>query len=142
MRPILCLLAGLFIAGCAGPVKPPGDHEVMASRDVESYAMASCLADQVQPYLKDQGDAWASVIVQRSHGPIEPFLDVAGQVKKVNDHSEMTVMRVESGPAESKALPILHCHELIATPLVRDAIRSAAAKLAPFYRDSADPSMP
>src|SRR2546429_7213897 len=34
-------------------------------------SIASCLTQQAEPYLKDQGDAWASVIVQRMHGDIE-----------------------------------------------------------------------
>jgi hypothetical protein len=34
-------------------------------RDVEGYVIASCLAQQSEPYLKDQGDGWASVVIQR-----------------------------------------------------------------------------
>lgn len=42
-------------------------------RDVEGYAIATCLTKQSDPTLKDQGDAWASVIVQRAHGDLEPL---------------------------------------------------------------------
>src|SRR2546427_6325373 len=65
------LACGLVIAGCTPDTNPAGGTRTQVQRDVESYAIASCLTQQAEPYLKDQGDAWASVIVQRMHGDIE-----------------------------------------------------------------------
>src|SRR3989442_2321369 len=65
------LACGLVIAGCTPDTNPAGGTRTQVQRDVESYAIASCLTQQAEPYLKDQGDAWASVIVQRMHGRSE-----------------------------------------------------------------------
>jgi hypothetical protein len=103
-------------------------------RDVEGYAIASCLTSQKDAYLKDQGDGWASVIVQRSHGDVEHFKKVADVVSTVVAQGHVAVMRVESDTARAKELPVLTCAEIIDTPRVREAIDKAVKKLAPAYR--------
>jgi hypothetical protein len=103
-------------------------------RDVEGYAISSCLTNQKDPYLKDQGDAWASVIVQRSHGDIEQLKPVASAVNTETAQGHVAVMRVESDPAHGKELPVLTCAEIIDAPRVREAIDKAVKKLAPAYR--------
>jgi len=103
-------------------------------RDVEGYAIASCLIGQKDAYLRDQGDAWASVIVQRSHGDAEYFKQVADVVDTEIKQGHVAVMRVESGSAQSKELPVLTCAEIIDVPSVRESINSAVKKLTPAYR--------
>lgn len=132
MRVILALL-GLAIAGCATSVNTvtPARSEVL--RDVEGYAIASCLTYQTQPYLKDQGDAWASVIVQRMKGSLETFAAVAEQVKRESKGDDVAVIRNESGAEQDKILPVLYCSEMIDNPSVRAAIQKAVVELNPSY---------
>jgi hypothetical protein len=101
---------------------------------VESYAIASCLARQDQPYLKDQGDAWASVILQRSKGELEVFIGVAEAIKAEIAKADMPVIHTETQPMKGKPLPVLYCGEIIDAPQVRAAINRAIRKLAPSYR--------
>jgi hypothetical protein len=103
-------------------------------RDVEGYAIASCLAGQKQLYLKDQGDGWASVILQRMKGDVSVLAVVAGAIKVELAKGRMAVIRNEVGPLPDKELPILYCSEIIDVPQVREAILKAETKLAPAYR--------
>ncbi|AOV01168.1 hypothetical protein BI380_07220 [Delftia tsuruhatensis] len=130
------LACGLVIAGCTTDTNPAGGARTQVQRDVESYAIASCLTQQTEPYLKDQGDAWASVVVQRMHGDIEVLAGIAEQVQRENTkgaNGDMAVMRDETRPRQGKPLPVLHCGEVIDRPAVRAAIQKAIAALRPFY---------
>ena len=113
---------------CTGRVSgAPDAAQSDASHDVNGYAIASCLTYQDNPYLKDQGDAWASVIIQRTRGSVESLTDVAEVVKQETDKGGMAVMRDEAGG--DKALPLLYCYEIIERPAVREAIDNAATAL-------------
>jgi len=103
-------------------------------RDVESYAIASCLAAQDQPYLRDQGDAWASVIIQCAKGELDVLTAIATAVKAELAKGDMAVIRSETAPMKGKPLPVLYCGEIIDAPSVRTAIDKAIKKLAPSYR--------
>lgn len=130
------LLWGLTIAGCTPDANPAGAPRTQVQRDVEGYAVASCLTHQTEPYLKDQGDAWASVIVQRMKGDIEVLAGIAEQVQRENANGakgDMAVMRDETRPGQGKPLPVLHCGEVIDRPAVRAAIQKAIAALRPSY---------
>lgn len=135
MRVALLLLVPAF-AGCTPDTNPAGGARTQVQRDVESYAIASCLTQQAEPYLKDQGDAWASVIVQRMHGDIEVLAGIADQVQQENAkgaNGDVAVMRDETRPGQGKPLPVLHCGEVIDRPAVRAAIQKAIAALRPSY---------
>lgn len=132
MRVALLLLVPA-IAGCTPDTNPAGGARTQVQRDVESYAIASCLTQQAEPYLKDQGDAWASVIVQRMHGDIEVLAGIAEQVQRENTNGDMAVMRDETRPRQGKPLPVLHCGEVIDRPDVRAAIQKAITALRPSY---------
>lgn len=132
MRVALLLLVPA-IAGCTPDTNPAGAARTQVQRDVESYAIASCLTQQAEPYLKDQGDAWASVVVQRMHGDIETLAGIAEQVQRENTNGDMAVMRDETRPGQGKPLPVLHCGEVIDRPAVRAAIQKAIAALRPSY---------
>jgi hypothetical protein len=130
---IAMLLSALLAAGCTTKTDTTDSPRSAAVRDVESYAIASCLVNQSQPYLADQGDAWASVIVQRMKGDLEVFAGVAEQVKLETAKGEMAVVRSEAEPGTDKALPVLYCSEIIDKPAVRAAIQKAVAALNPSY---------
>ncbi|MDE1145545.1 MAG: hypothetical protein PW843_02845 [Azospirillaceae bacterium] len=101
-----------------------------AQRDVESYAIAACLTEQEQPYLKGQGLAWAEVIVQgRGLGP-ESLGPVRAAVKEALAKGHVPVGFDEAHPMEGKALPVLYCVEIVDKPVVRAAITKAVARIA------------
>lgn len=130
---IALLLSALVAAGCTPKTDTIGSPRPVVVRDVEGYAIASCLVNQSQPYLEDQGDAWASVIVQRMKGDLEVFAGVAEQVKLETAKGDMAVVRNEAEPGADKALPVLYCSEIIDKPSVRAAIQKAVAALTPSY---------
>ncbi|MDR1968394.1 MAG: hypothetical protein LBQ32_06850 [Burkholderiaceae bacterium] len=133
MMRIILLLIGLAVAGCTSGVHTIGSLRPEVLRDVEGYAIASCLTYQAQPYLKDQGDAWASVIVQRMKGNLNALAGIAEQVKRESAKGDMAVIRDEANPKKDKTLPILYCSEMIDRPSVRAAIQNAVTALHPSY---------
>lgn len=112
----------------------PAQARSAVQRDVEGYAIASCLSAQDQPYLKDQGDGWASVIIQRAKGGLDIMTAVAVAVKAELAKGNMAVVRSETGPTKDKPLPVLYCGEIIDVPSVKVAINRAVKKLASSYR--------
>jgi hypothetical protein len=130
---IILLLLGLIVAGCAVRTEAIGAPRSEVLRDVEGYAIASCLLNQTDPYLKDQGDAWASVIVQRMKGNSDDLADIREEVKREIAKGRMAIIRNEIGPEKDKAVPLLYCNEIIDRPRIRAAIQSAVAVLKPSY---------
>jgi len=120
-------------ACAATPVAATSGHDTIG-RDVESYAVASCLTYQKQPFLKDQGDGWASAIIQRSKGSLDDFTAVAEAVKAEVARGNMAVIRVEAGPEHEKALSIAYCFEILDAASVHAAVDSAMKNLADAYR--------
>ncbi len=133
MRLLALLLLSMVAAGCSAKVDISGKTRPEVLRDVEGYAIAVCLMQQTDPYLKDQGDAWASVIVQRMKGNPELLADIAEQVKRENAKGEMAVIPNETEPGKDKILPLLYCYEVIDRPSVRAAIQKTVARLKPSY---------
>jgi hypothetical protein len=103
-------------------------------RDVEGYAVASCLMKQKEPYLRDQGALWAGGIVQRSHGDVEDFRRVAGAVDADIAQKPMPAARRESDPMHAVPVPVPFCAEIIDDPPVRAVIDKTIKKLTPAYR--------
>jgi hypothetical protein len=130
---IAVLLLGVAVAGCAPKVETIGAPRSEVVRDVEGYAIASCLVNQSEPYLEDQGDAWASVIVQRMKGDLEVFADLAEQVKLETAKGEMATIRNEAEPGSDKALPVLYCGEIIDKPPIRAAIQKVVEAVKATY---------
>ena len=127
---LLCL-----VTGCAATLNG-GKPRPSVLRDVEGYAIASCLAHQNDDYLMEQGSGWASVIIQRGDGGIGAFAAVSEKVQAELSRSEMAVVRVESpSGASDRPLPILYCSEIIDRPSVRMAIKKAVADLASGYEE-------
>jgi hypothetical protein len=101
-------------------------------RDAVDYAIASCLFHQKEAYLKDQGDATTSFIIQRSHGDLDHFMAINTAVKEEAAKSDIPALQTEN--MHSKALPILYCLDMIDQPPVQKAIATAIAKLKPAYK--------
>lgn len=125
---------GVAIASCAPKLETFGAPRPEVLRDMESYAIASCLTIQTHPYLKDQGDAWALVIAQRMQGDLDVLANIAEQVKHESAKGEMAVVRDETGTGKDKPLPVLYCNEIIDKPSVCAAIQRAVAMLGPSYK--------
>lgn len=126
MKNITLLFLCALVNGCATETYETASRpEILV--DVEGYAIASCLTMQASPYLKDQGDGWASVIIQRTEVDLDNLISIAQAVKHENSAGKMAIIRVddaESGSTRSKALPVLYCNEMINTPTVRLAIQN------------------
>jgi hypothetical protein len=124
----------IAIAVCATMACTDARARDAVQRDVEGYAIASCLVAQDQPYLHDQGDAWASAIIQRAKGELDALTAVAAAVKAELAKGNMAIIRSEAEPMKGKALPMMYCGEIIDAPSVRTVIDTAIKKLGPAYR--------
>ncbi len=125
---LLGALVGLGLSG------RPAYGRSDVQRDVEGYAVASCLMKQSEAYLRDQGALWADAIVQRSHGDIEAFRGVADAVAAAVARKPVPFARREGDPMHSAPVPVPFCAEIIDDPPVRAAIDQAVKKLTPAYR--------
>lgn len=119
----------LILTGCPTKTVTNDIHRSEALRDAEGYAIASCLVYQPDLYLKDQGDAWASVIIQRMKGSLDVLVGIVDQVKLEIKKGGMAVIRDDVTPGQDKILPILFCSEIIDKPGVRAAIQKAVVTL-------------
>lgn len=106
-----------------------------AKRDVESYAIASCLNYQKQPYLKDQGDGWAASIIQRFKGELDDLTVVATVVKAEVLKGDMVIIPDETVPEREMALPVAYCFDILNTPNVQATVKKSIKKLQSFYID-------
>jgi hypothetical protein len=136
MQPRLASSLIIVVAGFITTMPTAADAAPRSAleRDVESYAIASCLVGLDQPYLKDQGDGWASVIIQRAKGGMPAFRAVAAAVKAELAKGNMAIIHSEEPGAKDKPLPVLYCAEIIDAPSVHAAIGKAVKKLSPAYR--------
>jgi hypothetical protein len=111
-----------------------GRDRPAVQRDVEGFAIATCLSKQEEPSLREQGGAWISVVVERSHGDIQPFTEVADAVTAELAKGNMPVVHRDDGPVRMLRAPVLYCGEIIDEPAVAVAVDKAIKKLAPAYR--------
>jgi len=116
----LCFL--LFFFMLSGCVRHVSNVQTDVRRDAESYTMAACLAYQEHPYLKDQGDAWASAVVQGSQLTIDAIAEISEAVRQEVAKGEMAVIRSEAKGVGSKEVPTLYCFEITDKPLIRATI--------------------
>jgi len=122
------------VVGCMVVATSKVHGRDLVQRDVEGYAIASCLVAQGRSDLKDQGDGWASAIIQRSRGGLDSLTAVAAAVRAELAKGNMAMIRGETDPTKQNSLPIMYCAELIDTPSVRAAIDKAEKSLARSYR--------
>ena len=100
-------------------------------QDVEGYAVAACLTLQQSEVLKDQGDGWASVIVQRGFGNVEDWQPLIDAVTAAVKSKPVAVIKGDG--ATSKQMPIFYCAEIIDRPEVRAEIEKTMEKMKPAY---------
>lgn len=103
-------------------VAAPATARDTVRRDVEGYAVASCLSTQPSTYLRDQADGWAAHIVQRKAFQMKAFAALSQVVKAAVSHEPMTTIVAEQSPKTIKQLPIQYCSEVIDIPNVRAQI--------------------
>jgi hypothetical protein len=133
---VLCSFAFSTLTACAAtPTVSVSGHEVAAKRDVEAYAIASCLYYQKQPFLKDQGDGWASAVIQRFKGDLDDLTAVAAVVKAEVSKGDMVVIPDETVPEREMALPVAYCFDILNTPSVHAAVEKSINKLESFYME-------
>ena len=126
--------AGLLAACSATNAAPAAGGRTRLQRDVESYAVITCLGLQDQAYLKEQSGGWASNLLQRSKGGIEDFTPIGTAVQAEIAKGGMAMVIVESPPMTELLLPVQFCTEIVDKPGVRAAIDAAAGRLAADYR--------
>lgn len=130
---VFCSLVFSTLTACAAtPTASVSGHEA-AKRDVEAYAIASCLNYQRQPFLKDQGDGWASAVIQRFKGELDDLAAVAAVVKAEVSKGNMIVIPDETVPEREMALPVAYCFDILNTPSVHAAVEKSINKLESFY---------
>ncbi|MFT6910293.1 MAG: hypothetical protein ACJAS1_007021 [Oleiphilaceae bacterium] len=116
----LLIFTPFIFVGCSSKVQSTTIDKI----DAQSYAIASCLTLQDSLYLKDQGDAWASVVVQRMNGSLDSLSKIFEVVKSEVSKGEMAVIRAEGLMNKDKELPILYCNEIIHKPNVQVVINT------------------
>ncbi len=131
---IITVLLTLIITACDTKSTTDDISRSKVLRDIEGYTIASCLTFQSHPYLKDQGDAWASVIIQRIKGNPDVLAEIVEQVKFEIKQGNMAVIRDDVVPGQDKNLPILFCSEIIDLPKVRARIQKTMVALEPLYK--------
>ncbi|MBN7808144.1 hypothetical protein JZX86_22625 [Agrobacterium rosae] len=124
------VLAALFLIVIAerADATPPRSQ---LQQDVEGYAVATCLTAQNSDYLKDQGDGWASIIVQRGYGDAEdwqPLIDAVNSALK-----DGSVAVITGDGTSSKQMPVFYCAEIIDQPKVRSAVDATMEKMKSAY---------
>ena len=127
------VLIALILNGCASSIITTESSESTVLGDVSDYALASCYAFQDEPYLKDQGDAWASVIIQRMKGDPSRLLSLVEVIKQQIDKKSMAVMRSELEPEQDKRLPVLYCNDIVHSTEVEAEIIDSSRKLESAY---------
>jgi hypothetical protein len=134
MRRYILLSLALIVSEFSVEAHPIGSPRSKILRDVEDFAIASCLAKQTQPYLKDQGSAWGYAIIEGGKAPVEDLMLIDDIVKREIAKGDTAWIPDDSNPKEGKAMPVLYCVDIIDTPAVRTAIQKAIIKLKPYYK--------
>lgn len=131
LRTIFALIAGVLLTSAAVAAAVPA--RTALDRDVQGYAVATCMAAQSEPFLRDQGDAWAAAIVQRGHGSIAQLAPLRAAVLAELAKRNIPIGREEAAPMAGKPLVVMYCAEIIDTPSVRTAIARARSALSRAY---------
>jgi len=132
LSPSIALIVLLFSGGSA-----QAKARSALDRDLDDYAISTCLLETDNTALKEQGGRWAGAIVQRSHGPIEAFSLIADAVR-AEIKEKGFAQGHDDGPIASGAIamPMLTCGEMTDQPKVAHAMSKAKAALRRHYRTS------
>lgn len=105
------------------------------ARDLEGYAVASCLAAQRDATLRVQGEGWARMIMMgRAKGDPEEWLRLSKAVRGALNPADVPLLKPARAIDPSPELPLAYCGEIIDKPTVRAAIDAAAGRLGAAYR--------
>lgn len=126
-------IIGTTLLAAAGLAAAPMSARGPVLRDVQGYAVATCLARQNNAYLKEQGEGWANTIVERGHGDPAALRGVDQAVRVAVAKGGMVVMRVDGPKPGDRALPVLFCSEIVDQPGVRAAVDRAVSALSSSY---------
>ena len=128
-KPILATVAVALAAPTLAAPRPA------LERDLEGYAVASCLAAQRDPTLRAQGQGWARMIMLgRVRGGPDEWRRLSEAVRGALNPAAVPLLKPERATDPAPELPLAYCGEIIDTPAVRAAIDAAARRLAPAYR--------
>lgn len=118
------LIATALQAASLAPATP---RETMR-RDLQSYAIASCFTEQKSEYLRDQGDGWASNLIQRGNFTLPIGKKVSAAVDVELAQGNMAKIMLEDPPMTLQDLPVQYCAEIIHTPRVSRAIEAGLGR--------------
>lgn len=114
---------------CAGSATAAPRSQLQ--QDVEGYAVATCLTGLDDAALRDQGDGWASIIVQRGFGNVEDWQPLVDAVKSATSRKSMAVIKGDE--ISSKPMAVFYCSEIVDEPEVRKVIDETMEKMKPAY---------
>lgn len=129
VKTVFACIVGVAAIGFAMPVKSAPRSQV--ERDVQGYAVAACLTQQKETYLREQGDGWGSVIINRGFGNVEDWQPL---IAAVAAEIERTPPMVVHGDGNDKEMPIAYCAEIVDQPDVNEVIGQTIDKMAPAYQ--------
>jgi hypothetical protein len=120
-------IAGMAMIAAAGLAAPGAAQRATLARHAEHYALASCLTEQAEPYLKEQGYGLGAIVDNRAGGAADRFAGVRTAVAAELKRRPMAVIRGDGPVGAEKRMPIAHCVDVVDAPGVRAAIGRAAA---------------
>ncbi|WP_054158930.1 hypothetical protein [Rhizobium sp. AAP43] len=120
----------LTLSAALAPLSALAAPRDAVTRDVQGYAIAVCLDRQENEVLKEQGNGWAAIIVERGKGDIEDWAPLRNAVEAALAEATVPVVRGDSG---EHPMPLFQCAELIDDPIVAAEIDATIAKMKPAY---------
>ena len=145
MRRVGAILALLLsMSACATPQSSRNSAaQSLLESHINGFAMAHCLRsvgtkglpETDARVLREQGDRWGQVLVEKSRGDIFAAFDILlPALDAALAATPMALVKVEE-TAGSVTAPVFYCAELLRQPDVARAMDDAAAALAPAYRE-------
>jgi hypothetical protein len=129
MMAVRAALAGLLCLSVAGSAAA----RTADQRDAEGYAVAACLMQQKSDSLRQQGNAWGSIILERTRLSLDRLRPLLDAVKAETARRPMWQVHGDA-PADQTEAPVAYCAEIIDVPAVRAAIGAATASRARSLR--------
>ena len=117
------LPTAVLLAGVAAAAPPRA-----IDRDLRDYAISACLTKQAtSPYLREQGYALGSILMERTHGAITAWRSVDVAVTALLSRQPALTVHVD-GPvnASDRPAPLAQCLAILDAPPVRAAMARLA----------------
>lgn len=128
-------------AGCATNPNAPASHSMPTlDSHVAGFAMAYCLRtlgnkglpERDVQVLREQGERWNQVVVERSRGDITLFFAMMPVIDAAMSATPMAQVKDEAN-AGSLPAPVFYCAEILRQPAVSQIMTDARAALATAY---------